>query len=402
MTPREEKGLQIAAEKRLKGKGLHWFVPSQSSRRRYKVVMTDDPHCTCPDFEFRGQPCKHIFAVEYTILQQIEDDGSKTTTESVKITYSQNWKIYNMAQTHEREYFEILLSKLCANLPEPSRKTGNSPGGRKPLPWSDMTYSAIMKVFETVSARRFASYLREAELKGFISKAPHFNSVLNHFEREEFTDALQEMIVESSRPLSALESHFAIDSSGFSTSVKGNWHDTKYKRRYDPNQRFWVKCHIMTGVLTNVVTACRIGHEHDLRMLPDLVDATSRNFSMREISADKAYSSKESLELIDSYGAFPLIPFRDKAGMGTDNELWARMFHYFSFHRDEFAARYHKRSNVESTFRMIQAKFGGHIRSKGKRAQLNEVLCKIVCHNIVVLIQSMLEFGISIDFTRKN
>ena len=55
---------------------------------------------------------------------------------------------------------------------------------------------------------------------------------------------------------------------------------------------------------------------------------------------------------------------------------------------------YHKRSNVESTFMMIKAKFGDSLRSKIERAQVNEALCKVLCHNICVVIQSMYELGI--------
>jgi hypothetical protein len=55
---------------------------------------------------------------------------------------------------------------------------------------------------------------------------------------------------------------------------------------------------------------------------------------------------------------------------------------------------YHKRSNVETVYSMIKTKFGGMVRSKTPVAQVNEVLCKILCHNICVLIQSMYELGI--------
>lgn len=37
-------------------------------------------------------------------------------------------------------------------------------------------------------------------------------------------------------------------------------------------------------------------------------------------------------------------------------------------------------------------KFGGSLRSKARTAQINEALCKIIAHNICVLIQSMHEF----------
>ena len=36
---------------------------------------------------------------------------------------------------------------------------------------------------------------------------------------------------------------------------------------------------------------------------------------------------------------------------------------------------------------MIKAKFRDHVRSKTPVAMVNEVLCKIICHNICVLIQ---------------
>jgi hypothetical protein len=48
---------------------------------------------------------------------------------------------------------------------------------------------------------------------------------------------------------------------------------------------------------------------------------------------------------------------------------------------------------------MLKAKFGASLRSKTTVAQTNELLCKVLCHNICVLIQSMYELGIEADFT---
>ena len=47
---------------------------------------------------------------------------------------------------------------------------------------------------------------------------------------------------------------------------------------------------------------------------------------------------------------------------------------------------------------MIKGKFGGSVRSKSPIAQVNEVLCKVLCHNICVLIQSIYELGIEPTF----
>jgi transposase len=74
------------------------------------------------------------------------------------------------------------------------------------------------------------------------------------------------------------------------------------------------------------------------------------------------------------------------------------MFHYHNLNRAEFMMRYHERSNVETTFIMIKAKFGGFVRSKLPVAQVNEVVCKILAHNICCLIQSNYELGIEASF----
>jgi hypothetical protein len=49
------------------------------------------------------------------------------------------------------------------------------------------------------------------------------------------------------------------------------------------------------------------------------------------------------------------------------------MFHYYCFNKDEFLSHYHKRSNVESTFSMIKAKFRDHVRSRTDAGMMNEV-----------------------------
>ena len=78
--------------------------------------------------------------------------------------------------------------------------------------------------------------------------------------------------------------------------------------------------------------------------------------------------------------------------------LWQYMWAYYNYNRSTFLEHYHKRSNVETAFSMMKAKFGGSVRAKTPVAQVNEVLCKVLCHNICVLIQSMYELGITPTF----
>jgi transposase len=108
--------------------------------------------------------------------------------------------------------------------------------------------------------------------------------------------------------------------------------------------------------------------------------------------------SRENLELIDGMGGTAFIPFKTNHTPGEAGSVWEQMFFYYQFRRDEFLKHYHQRSNVESTFSMVKAKFRDHVRSRTDRAMKNEVLCKLLCHNVVVVHQSAIELGIAPEF----
>src|SRR5436190_20732175 len=90
-----------------------------------------------------------------------------------------NWHYYNQAQTNEKHLFQQLLFDLCTNANDIPRIPG---AGRSRLPMSDMLFAVVYKTYECVSGRRFMSDLKEAKLKGFITKTPHFNSVFNYLD----------------------------------------------------------------------------------------------------------------------------------------------------------------------------------------------------------------------------
>jgi len=307
-------------------------------------------------------------------------------------SYAQNWGAYSRAQCREKELFTELLADLCRKVEEPEQKIGRP---RHRL--SEMLFCSAFKVYSLFSGRRFTSDMKSARERGHISKVPHYNSVFNYLRKKELTPLLDGLITESSLPLASIESDFAADTSGFATSTYGRWYDHKYsgEGKYT-RHRQWVKAHLMVGVKTNIVTAARLtkGTRYDSPEFPSLVDDTARNFAVREVSADKGYSSKANLECVRDVGGVPYIPFhKNVSGKPRGSLYWADMFRYFKANKEEFMRHYHKRSNVETVFAMIKGKFGPHVRSRDRTAQFNEVLCKILCHNICVLIQEMHEMG---------
>lgn len=344
MNSRERKGLEIAARMRITFKGDAWSVPSQTSNKFYRVVFGPACSCTCDDFRLRQDWCKHIYAVKFFLEREhgteptvaIEEEKPKPR----KPTYKQDWPAYNAAQTNEKDKLQLLLYDLCRRLttPAPGRK-----GGRPKLPISDMVFAVAFKVYCTFSARRFESDLRDAAKKGYISKVPHFNSIFNYLGEDGMGDILRELIGLSASPLKGVEEKFASDSSGFSTCRFVRWFDEKYGREVE--QHTWVTAHIMCGVKTNVVSAVEITdpHVNDSPQLPGLFRKTKKRFNVKEVSADKQYSSVNNLKVIEEGGAIPFIPFKEGT-TGASGGVWERMFHYYEYKRQEFLGHYCRRS----------------------------------------------------------
>jgi transposase len=318
---------------------------------------------------------------------------------------TQDWTSYRQAQVNEKSKFLELLFALCELIDEPPQIMG-----RPRIPLADRIFSCAFKVYSTVSGRRFMSDLLEAKRRGYLSMMPNFCSISRYLESEELTPVLKQLIIESSLPLKGVEENFAVDSSGFSTGRTMRWVDTKWQKaraayglpKTGVNQREWVKCHIMCGCRTNVITAVEIttAHGADCPQFAPLVETTSENFYMQSVCADKAYSSEKNMQLVLVKAAMPYIAFRSNATANNrrSGSVWKRMYHFYMMNQAEFMRCYHRRSNVESTFSMIKAKFGERLRSKTATAQANEVLCKVLCHNLCCLIQSMYELGIEPTF----
>ncbi len=74
------------------------------------------------------------------------------------------------------------------------------------------------------------------------------------------------------------------------------------------------------------------------------------------------------------------------------------MYHYFTYNREKFLEHYYQRSNVETAFSQIKGEFGDSVRSKSDTGQINEALCKVLCHNLCVLVQAMHELGVETIF----
>lgn len=388
---REMKGQAIARTAQIEEADGGWLVPSQNTAQKY--LVREDFDCTCPDSQFHNKTCKHAYAVRYYLAKETETPQG-TKTEKMKITYKQAWGAYNKAQKEEITLFDSLLSDLVQGIEEPPQAIG-----RPRLSMQDTVFCSIQKVYSQLSSRRAHSLFGRASSSGLINHAPRYNVVSDFLNTEEATPILMNLLSVSALPLKSVETQFAVDSTGFKTNSFSMYANEKYglQRRHN-----WLKAHACVGVKTNIITAIAITGSDgaDCPQFADLVKKTAaQGFDLQEVSADKAYLSRGNLDLAKELGTRAYIPFKENSiGNARGSLAWKKAYHYFQLHSEEFYQHYHKRSNVESAFSSIKKKFGDGLKSKNYTAQVNELLCKVIAYNIVVLIHEMEELGIKAGF----
>ena len=395
---REQRGQLIAQKYRIIRTDKGYEVPSQFNRGKYLVkVRYDRKECNCPDYETRRCKCKHIHAVEYTLKKEIDQEGRTIITQTVKKTYPQNWEAYNISQTTEKERFMELLSDITRKIRQPAYTFG-----RPKNYLGDTIFSMVFKIYSTFSGRRFATDLRMAKEKELIEAITSYNTMFKYFQRPELIPILTRIIALTSLPLRTVETKFNIDSTGFGTSNFQRWYSFKHGKEL--SSRRWVKCHFVNGAKTNIVTSVKITTEEasDCPQLLEMAKNTAKRYDMEELSGDKAYLSKDNFELLNSLGGTFYVPFKSNSRASGNGMIWKKMYHYFMLNNEEYLNHYHNRSNAESTVNMIKSKFGARVRSKIWTAQVNEVLCKIIAHNICCVILETNELGIKTDFCLKS
>lgn len=302
-----------------------------------------------------------------------------------------DWSAYHASQINEKIHFMKILRELCSEVVEPEHTNGWPPFLR-----ADMLFCVVYKVYLNLSSRRFQSALQEAKANGFITAVPSPNCLSEYMRSESARESLQLLLTLSSLPLVEIEKVFAADSTGFGIPGFHIWFNKHKKRR--ERRRAYMKLHVMIGVLTNVITHAEPSDwkASDSALLKLLVEGTARYFEISEVSADAGYLSAENFRTVLLAGGIPYIAFYKNCALDAHykSTFWKDLLYLSKTRHPRYTEHYYLRNNVESTFSSIKTKFGGRLRSKSESGQYNEALCKALCHNICVLVQSMYQLGI--------
>ena len=296
-------------------------------------------------------------------------------------------KLYNKIQESEFKHFfefvRFISMKVCKG------KMRNN-----------LVCLLIWHKFPNLSTRRARSFLLSLREFNLINvKIPCFKTLSNYRENNSLQIVLDELIEESSKPLSTIEHDFATDATGIKTKLFSSWYSIRCQKEI--KKRDHLTIHITTGVKSNIVTALNVEIKSgsDNKILREHVDKTVKNFKIKEWSGDGKYWCKDNCKKICEVGAKPYFKvWKNWAGKSRGCMPWKLMNLESKENPEEYGKHYHKRSNVESTNMSKKMLHGDKVYSKHDSSRLNEEAQRWINHNQSVLNRAKHQWDIDPKF----
>jgi transposase len=407
---RAQRGLALA---KTKGDSIKvivadkYLVPSASHSGGY-VVDVSAGSCTCPDWQnygpLRPHRCKHLIAT-LVIRREIAlpDGNSVVIEEKQRINYPRDWAATNWARVNIPRLGPVLLTDLIRGLglPPPPQRRGR---GRPRVPEQDILLAAALRAFEDMTAGATVAAAENYRSLGLVKmdRIPSYNTLLREFAHPKYMPLLHRLVAGSALPLITLESKFAIDGTGFGTSVYDCYfikkHGPDEQQRAETPKHRWVGAKIVFGTHTHVVAAVQITEPDvsECQLMPELLKRTIANGGhVREWLADAAYMAWYNVEAVEQLapGAGIYIDFPDGV-TGVTSSAIRRLYKKMAADPEDYVHHYHQRSLAETGIYMMKTRFSHRLRSRVPNAQYAEAMLRCIGHNVACLVQAIKELNI--------
>jgi hypothetical protein len=424
-----------------------YFIWRKGSKTKFYIVDCNDPDpakhtCRCDSFIDQGYPCKHHHAIQVLrgapipvpvvasvsplSLVPAAPTPKPLPTLDVAVGRKRSTNAQrSSAYVEEPARFEAILHQVSARAAQKIAQKKVAQGiapppdgrGRPSLPDHHRATCLVHKVYRKASYRNVQRDLERFAAEGRIRFAPNHNSMCSYGGDPNVTELLREILTLTASPTRRIEREFIVDSTGFHAAGVENWRYTKGKRQLRKTKKGdqkayaaleWMRAHIMSGRRTGIIPAARITLNHgkgsaDSVNLPMLIDDMLGIHTIHAIIGDRGYISENNLiKVLKLVGAWAFIkPKRNfkpstKRRLGVDLATWYRDL--YKDHGPAFKEMYRFRPLVEAVFSAIKRRFGDFMWLKNDVQRENELLCKLICHNICILIQLEMQHGVRLDY----
>jgi len=304
-------------------------------------------------------------------------------------------------EAHVNELRDVphLLAYLCRVISGPAWK-----GSRQvPLPYCDRLYCVVLTEYFTHSGRRSEPHYEDAMERGHIRRAPFFNSVYDYYDDRLTTSHLQKLLRITGKVLMPYDIDAIMDGTDFVMEEKLEYaDDERYCDAYSVKKaggHRYLMAHFLAGQITHGVFAAAVdvcldkkfSLRHDSEFTNILIERAKANgfvFRDAEVWGDKGYAGGKNKVLIESLGAKSMIT--EKSGKKLSRP-----------HGDPGLCGCkgcYKRNAIETVNSMIKQIMGEKVSCKNKVSLENEVLARVVAHNLRVIQQAMIAMDIPVDF----
>jgi len=408
---RSQRGLALARSGKASIKvlvGTKYLVPSATSNGSQYVVDTNpkEERCSCLDWSKLGghdrpHRCKHIWAVFHVL--KLADGNELIMPESdepkPKPKIKRNWKAVNRCRTLIPHYAPHYCEMLVDGLGPIGRMPGDN--GAPGVRLRDVLLTALIRAFLNLSAAEAVVQVEIYRKAGLIrmTKVPSYNTLLRVFAKPEHMALLHRLLAGSALPLIGLESTFAIDGTGFGTSVYDHHFVQKHgeeEQKRKPTKHGWAGAQIVFGVTTLAAVAAQPTAQHaaECPFMPELVRRVrATGGRVKEWLGDAAYNAWYNVVAVEEIGATPFFDWKEGV-TGKTRPAIKRMHDRFMDDQDLYWDRYRYRTLAESGMHAVKERFGYSLRSRVPDAQFAEIMLRLICHNVAQLILAVQEFDI--------
>ena len=290
-----------------------------------------------------------------------------------------------------RYFLKALIDEAYASLSQKEKDILEPPKdtqrGRKPIPFKERIFYLVDQVNTGKADLEYEGMMGEIVRQGYTSAPCRCTSLSKYANDSALPIFFDRLIEHSARAMNRYEHIFAIDATGFNCTTKNDYYAQKHHRKKESD---WCDTHVICGVNSNIITAATVHHKYtsdELDEVIPLLEKTRRIFAIDYLLGDGGYMSEEKMEQVSSECSVRMVfPIKDNTlayspsrGVAWNENVRLNLSEIWN-------DIYHPRSNVETVFSSIKKRIGETVHAHGEIARINEVYCKLVVHNLYVLI----------------
>ena len=297
-----------------------------------------------------------------------------------------DWSSYDEAQLNE---INDMLLMIRDTVDEAAMRLGIKDAkfegpGRPPYPPEDLAKAILMQQYFCVANRMAAGLVLLFKEKMGIKRAFSYKTIERAYDDPLVTLILNEIFKMTQEPVKELEHNFSADGTGLPTSMKQNW---ERDRDDEEKQAGYEKMVAMVGTTYGLISAVEFPDNpaaHESPIFTPLLEETANNYSsIKLVSLDAAFLSRDNCDLIEGVGAVPRIyPKKGTTLKRKGSWAWTEMLLDFIEDPQQWLHDYHLRSISETVFSTHKRDFPIPLRKRILRRRKKEAFSRVCDYNM--------------------